>query len=745
MGKLGTITRRTFLIGSAAIAGGVAFGYYQVTKELENPLKPGKGETTLNPYLLITKEGITIITPRAEMGQGVHTTLAALVAEELDVAWQDIKTMHGPASGTYYNEKVATLPYPEYKENSTKDKLENIMGAVGKIMGIQITGGSTSTRDAFEKMRLAGAAARYAMIEAAADKTGQKASTLKTKDGFVILPDGQKLSYLQLAPEAAKIPPPEAPKLKDPSEWRYLGKDMPRVDMVEKVTGTAEFGIDTKLEGMLFATIRMNPQLGAKMKSFDAKKAKEMPGVKKVVDLGDGIGVIANNTWQAFEAAKKITIEWEEAPYPPDTKAIFSQIEQAFNNEPNSTLRDDGDVNTALVPTKDIIKAQYAVPFLAHATMEPMNAVALLKDDKLTVWAGNQAPVLVRDHAAKVAGLNSEAVTVYTPYMGGGFGRRCEYDFSDLAVKMAMAMPGLPIKTTWSREEDMRHDFYRPGAIAHFEGRMGNDQPIALKADIASPSCFQQFSSRFMGMAPPGPDKILVEGSFDQPYAIEHYQVNGYISDIAVPLGPWRSVGNSYNGFFHECFLDELAASKNIDPVAMRLQLMKNEHEPSYKVLKAVAEMADWDKPLAKNKGRGVAFTYSFNTPVAQIIEISNSEDGLKVDKVWCALDVGTALDPRNIEAQMMSGIIYGLSAAIYGEITFENGQVVEGNFDSYDALRMATAPQIEVKTLQNKPHISGVGEPGTPPSMPALANAIFNLTGNRIRELPLKNAVEFA
>ena len=480
MGTLAKITRRAFMFGSAAIAGGVAFGYYKYHQQLDNPLKPKEGQATLNPYLLLTKDAITIITPRAEMGQGIHTTLAALVAEELDVDWKQIKTAHGPASGAYFNSALGgALPYPDYEESAVRETIGNIAGEIiGKMMKMQLTGGSTSTKDAYEKMRLAGAGARHVLIEAAAQQWQKPAGSLKTKDGFVISPDGQKLSYYDLASEAATISPPSDPKLKDPSQWRYLGKNMPRVDMVEKTTGAAQFGIDTKLPGMLFATVRMNPNLGAKMKSFDAAKAEKMTGVKKIVDMGNGIGVIAENTWAAFQAAQAVSIEWEEAPYPKDTKAIVSKIETALENQsPSSTLRDLGDVNTSLKTAEKVIEAQYQVPFLAHATMEPMNATALYKDGELIVWAGNQAPVLVQQKAAETVELETENVTVHTPYLGGGFGRRCDFDYTNYAAQLAKTMPGTPIKVTWSREEDMTHDFYRPAAVARFKGIMGKEGP----------------------------------------------------------------------------------------------------------------------------------------------------------------------------------------------------------------------------------------------------------------------------
>ena len=747
MGRLATITRRTFLIGSAAIAGGVAFGYYQYQKDLPNPLSGGDSETVFNPYLKITEDGITVIAPRAEMGQGIHSTLAALVAEELDVPWDQVSVEHGPASSTYYNGTVLALglPFAEYQQSTTRDIAADVMTVMGKFLGVQLTGGSTSTIDAFDKMRMAGAAARETLIAAAAAKFGVSEGELRTENGTITGPEGKSFTYADLAEDAAKLAPPSQPRLKDPKNWRYLGKSMPRLDMLAKSNGTAQFGIDTRLDGMLYGAVRMNPHLGGKMKSFDASEAEKMPGVKKIVDMGgEGVAAIATNTWRAFKAVEAIEVEWDVAPYPSTTKEIFEQTAKAFGKAPNSTLRDDGDISNAFNDPERVIKAEYRVPHLAHSCMEPMNATALLKDGKLEIWTGNQAPTMIRDKAAELAGLKGADVTVHTPFMGGGFGRRAEFDASNQAVRLAIAMEGTPVKLTWTREEDTTHDFYRPAAIARMKGVPGETKPEALQIDIAAASVFQQQGQRALGVAAPGPDKLLVEAAFDQPYSIANYQVNGFIADVAVPIGSWRSVGNSHNAFFQECFLDELAAAKKLDPLKMRLNMMQAEHEPSFKVLQTVAEMANWDGSKIEGKGRGVAFCYSFGSPTAQIVEVSQVGEAIRIDKVWCAIDVGTALDPRNIEAQMMSGIIYGMSAAALGEITFDDGQVQQTNYTDYPALRMNNAPSVEVRVLQNNDHMGGAGEPGTPPSMPALANAVFDLTGKRIRELPLAKSVDF-
>ncbi|MGB8623026.1 MAG: molybdopterin cofactor-binding domain-containing protein, partial [Paracoccaceae bacterium] len=582
------------------------------------------------------------------------------------------------------------------------------------------------------------------LVEAAARRLDQPAAALRTEGGAVIAPDGTRLPYTGLAVEAALIAPPSDLALKPQKEWRLLGRSMPRLDMVAKLTGRAEFGIDTRMEGMLHAAVRMNPGLGATMSGFDSDAALKMRGVVRVVDLGTGVAVVADNSWRAFRALDAIEVDWDAAPYPADTEAIFDEIAQAFEGGPNSTLRDDGDVGAAL--TGDgVIEAEYRLPYLAHATMEPMNALALFRGGTLTIRTGNQAPTVIRDAVAAETGVKPAFVSVETPFMGGGFGRRAETDAAVLAARLAMEVPGRPVNLTYSREEDMRHDFYRPGIIARMRGMPGDDGPVALSADIAGASVYRTQARRVAGFAPPGPDKILVEGAFDQPYGVANYRVRGFISDVAVPVGSWRSVGHSHNCFVTECFLDELAAARGLDPVEMRLRLMRGQSDRAERVLEAVAEMAGWGDATPAGKGRGVAFSWSFGSPTAQIVEIGESGAGIRIERVWCAQDVGLALDPRSIEAQIVSGIVYGLSAAMTGQITFEGGAVVEGNFDSYPVMRMDQMPQVKTRILETEGALGGVGEPGTPPAAPALANAIFDLTGKRIRSLPLRGAVRFA
>mgnify|MGYP001799676641 FL=1 len=736
MASIGKIARRTFLIGSAAIVGGVAFGIYQVRKDAPNPLVAGDGEATLNPYILVNADGVTIIAPRAEMGQGVHTTLAALVADEMDLAWEDITVLHGPPAQAYYNSALLglALPFHHYADSNFQHGLRQTVGQVGKLLNLQVTGGSTSIKDAYERMRHAGASAREAFKLAAANQLGVDAGTLRTENSKVIAPDGTELTYMALAEAVRDITPPGV-DLRAKSDWKYLGKPMPRTDMVGKSTGTAPYAADVKLNGMKFATVRMNPRRSG-MVSYDDSAAKDMPGVSAIIDLGDGIGVVANNTWLAIQAAEAVDIVWEPASYPADTDGLLAATRAACDLEPNSTTRDDGDVTAAIDGTE--IKAEYMVPYLAHSTMEPMNATALYTSDGLEVWSGNQAPVIIRDKCAEACGIDPEQVTVHTTMLGGGFGRRGEYDFSVHAAKIAKAFEGTPIRMTWSREEDMRHDFYRPAAMAQFRGVVADGKAQLVDGKIAAQSVTHNSSMRLVGQVPPGPDRGHVEGAADQPYAIPNFRISGHLADLTVPLGFWRSVGNSHNGFFFDTFIDEMAHAAGADPLQFRLDMARAEHAPSAAVIEAVAEMSNWGSETPDNVGRGIGFTYSFGTPTAEVVEVEDTGNGIRISKCWIACDVGTALDPSIIEAQMTSGAVYGFSAAMQGEITFSDGEAEQYNFYDYDAMRMHTVPEFEVRILETNPHMGGVGEPGTPPSMPALGNALFDLTGTRARELPL-------
>jgi Aerobic-type carbon monoxide dehydrogenase, large subunit CoxL/CutL homologs len=740
MSRLGTITRRSFLVGAAAITGGVAFGVWKVRQPIPNPLDPSQG-SALNAFLVIDQEGVTVVTGRADMGQGAQSSLALLVAEELDVDWQSVKLAHGPASAAYYNGAMgeALFPVPDYALSDWMRSIGGAAGELGKLFGTQITGGSSSMRDGFDKMRHAGASAREALKMAASQRLNVPVARLRTEDGAVIAPDGSAIPYAELAEAAARIEPPQV-EPRPRSTWRLIGTEQPRPDMPAKVTGTQAYGIDTRLPGMKFATLRMNPRLGGAMLRFDPAPALAVAGVERVIDLGIGIAVIARNTWAAMQGAQAAGIDWGEAPYPADQTAIMATIEAAFDDSPNSTMRDAGDEDQ---PGTEL-SAEYRLPYLAHAPMEPQNATALWQDGALTLWSPNQSPLLQQRRVAEALGIDREQVTVNTTAMGGGFGRRGEYDFSVLAARVAHQMPGIAVQVAWSREEDMTHDFYRPAVIARMRGKVDGGRATLLDGQIAGQGVFGQLLPRYFGISSMGPDRGLVEGLFDQPYAIPRYRIRGYTAEMALPIGPWRSVGASHNGFIMESFIDEMAHAAGRDPLDFRLDLTRPESAVATGVLEAVREMSDWDRPRAAGTALGVAMSWSFGTPVAQVIEVVDEGSAIRIARAWIACDPGLAIDPLNLRAQMEGGLIYGLSAAVHGQITFADGMVEQQNFPDTDGLRMSGAPRIETRILQDNPHLGGVGEPGTPPAAPALANALFALTGTRARDLPLDRTFRF-
>ena len=744
MASIGKIARRTFLIGVAAVAGGAAFGAWYVMKPAPNPLKPGDGEATLSPFVLIDGEGVTLIAPRAEMGQGTHTTWAALLAEEMDLDLDQVRVIHGPPAAAYYNTAMLAeaVPSKGYDASGFQHNLGQVVAKMGKVLKMQVTGGSTAMKDGYERLRVTGAATREMLKTAAANRLGVEIETLRTERGAVIAADGTTLPYTALAAEAAEVDPPSV-QLRDPSDWRLLGKTQPRIDVAAKTMGTAQFGIDTRLPGMLFAAVRMAPTR-AGMKRFDAFEAERMPGVEKIVDMGDGIAAIATNTWLAQRAVEAVEVEWEPSSYPETTEEMVAALDAAFDNEePDSTHRDDGIV-TLIPDSAEVVEATYRVPFLAHATMEPMNATAWFDGDKLRIWCGNQGPTFLQARCAEEAGVALEDVEVNVTLMGGGFGRRGELDYAVLATRVAKAVPGTPVNVTWSREEDMTHDFYRPPAQARMKGALQDGGIVMIDAQVAAPSIMGQAMDRWTGFAPGGPDVSIVDALFNQPYGLKNYRVRGWRADIAPPLGFWRSVGASFNGFFHESFMDEMAHAAGRDPLELRMALTRDEWLPAWQVLEAVGEMSGWTGKTPEGTGRGLAMVYSFGTPTAMVIEVQDQGGLIRLTNAWIAADPGVALDPGNIEAQLTGAMAYGLSAAIGEEITFAGGQVQQTNFPDYTALRMAQMPPVEVRVLQNQERLNGIGEVATPPAAPALANALFDLTGKRVRELPLNKHFDF-
>lgn len=759
MASLSKIARRTFLFGAAAIAGGIAFGYYKYSQPFENPLEkellPGEG--TLNAYLKIGADNrFTVIVPRAEMGQGVTTTLAALVAEELDIRLDQMTVEHGPAAPAYYNRAalVEGAPVPRFDDGMVAEALRGTMGVLSKLLALQFTGGSSSSIDAFEPMRQAGAMAREMLKSAAATRLNVPASSLRTAEGVITDPSsGKTLTYAEVAAEAARLEPPSDVALKARTDWTLLGKPQPRLDMLAKVKGEALFGVDVSLPGLVFATVRMAPLPGQRMAKMDVTTASAMRGVLKIVEIdspfGHGFGVIADNTWRAFQAADAVKVEWAKTETVPDAATVRKALSEALAAGDTSSLRTIGDPDAVLASTPQArrIEAEYVVPYLAHAPMEPMNATAQFKDGKLTVWAPNQAPSVIQMIGSRITGVPSASVEVNTTLLGGGFGRRIEPDFSDYAIRLAMETGGKPVKVTWTREEDMGHGVFRPAAIGRYRAAIGADgMPAAITGAVASQSVVAGMLGRIAPSIPAaGPDNTMLDGAYNQPYAFSNHRIDASKVLLSVPVGSWRSVGYSFNAFMQESFLDEIALTAKLDPLDLRRKLLAGS-PAALGVLNKVAEMARWGAADTPKRALGLAYTLSFGTHVAEIVEVSGDpEQGIRVENVWCAADPGLVLDPRNFEAQMMSGILFGLSAAMFQEVGFGPDGVEQLNFGDYPAIRMNQAPRIEVALLQQSPFMGGAGEPATPPSMPALANAVTRLTGKRFRELPLSKSVSFA
>ena len=617
--------------------------------------------------------------------------------------------------------------------------------SLGDTLGVQATGGSTSVRDAWENMRVAGASAREMLISAAAKKWQVPAGECTTSNGLVEhTASGKKATYGELATAAAQLPPPVTPKLKDPQNYRLIGKSQPRLDIPDKVTGVAQFGLDVRVPGMFYAAVAQCPVFGGTLKTVDEAKIKAMPGFKQVVLLPNAVAVVADSYWRAKTALAALLIVWDEgANATLDSTAIAAQFTRDMKSGKAGQYSNDGDALAELGKATKVIAAQYQVPFLAHATMEPINCTARVSDGACEVWVSNQAPSLVQWIAGKTAGLATEKVVVHTPYLGGGFGRRSEADIVVQAVGIAKQLNGVPVKVVWSREEDTQHDMYRPAAIAQFRGALDDKgNATTLWNRIVGPSVTLSFMERIVPWAASDmmQDKTNAEGAADMPYEFANLRVEHVLSRTPVPVGFWRSVGHSYNAFFVESFIDELAHAAGKDPYEFRRNLLAK-HPRHLNVLQTAAQHAGWGKPLEKGVGRGIALHESFRSIVAQVAEVSVSEGGeIKVHRVVCAIDCGQTINPDTIVAQMEGGIIFGLSAALNGEITIKGGRVEQGNFPSYDMVRLPESPRIETHIVASGAALGGVGEPGTPPIAPALANAIFAATGKRMRQLPIRS-----
>jgi len=746
MSRLGTITRRSFLVGSAAIAGGVAFGTYLYKRELDNPLLDGlaPGAAAITPYVKVDASGVTLITPRADVGQGAYSIQAHMIAEELDVDLAEVTITPGPPSPVYYNGVVSAegMPIAATSETFLARTGRGAADVAGKLLGLQLTGGSSTVPDMYDRLRTAGAVARETLIATAMAQTGLPRDQLKTEAGAVVLPDGARLAYQDLAAAAAEIDPVTNVILRDPSDWKHLGKPQMRTDVLAKSTGTQTYGIDMVMEGMVYATTRTNPAQGGKIQGFDAGRAEKMRGVKAVLPITGGVAVVADNTWRAFQAVQAVDCDWGPSPYTGDTADQFEAVAAAFTDDTqDSQFRDDGDVTAALAEG-EVLSVEYRIPYLAHAPLEPMSVLVKLTKARVDVWTATQIPRFMQANVARLTGVDAENVHIHVLMAGGSFGRRLEDDYVMRAVEVAQQMPGTPVKMVWSREEDFTHDFPRPLAMARAQGKVAEGKLAAFDLAIAAPSVME---SQLKRVHQPvfGPDVAIVAGAWDQPFAIPDYRVTGHRVPAMVPVSSWRSVGASGNAFLHESFMDEMCHAAGADPLAERLRLCT--HDPSRKVLEAVGEMSDWGADLGPGRGRGLAFCLSFGVPVAEVVEVSQTDAGLRIDKVFVAAEVGLVLDPVNFEAQLSGGVIWGLGHAMNCELTYKDGVPQQDNYHLYSGLRLYQTPKIELRGLESGGKLRGAGEPGVPPAAPALANAIFSATGQRIRDLPLSNSVDFA
>ncbi len=707
-------SRRQFLKDSAVLMGGLVISFYL-------PVKSGRAfaaETKPTPvyppnaFIRIAPDNsITIVVNKSEMGQGVYTSLPMLIAEELEADWTRIRIESAPVADVY-----------------------NHTG-----FGIQLTGGSTSIASSWEQMRRVGASARILLIRAAARQWKVPESECRAESSRVIhAPSGNRSSYGALADAAAKLPLPDDIPLKDAKDFKLLGKPTKRLDTPFKVNGSAQFGLDVYLPNVLTVVIARSPVFGGKVKRFDATQARKHPGVQGIYQVPTGVAVAATGFWPAKTARDLLEIEWDEGPGAAlSTPKIRSEYLE-LAKQPGPIARSDGDIVQGLKKAHQSITAEYDVPYLAHATMEPLNVVVDLKPDHCTIWTGTQSQTLDRNMAAKTAGLKPEQVEIHTQYLGGGFGRRANprSDFVIEAVQVAKAI-GKPVKVVWTREDDMRGGYYRPMWADRVEaGIARNGKPLAWKHTIVGQSIVADTPFEPM-LTKNGVDITSVEGASTLPYLIPNLQVSLHSPKNVVPVQWWRSVGHSHTAFVVETMVDELAHLAKKDPVAYRFDILPAASR--YRgVLKLAAEKAGWGKKkLPPGHAYGVAVHKSFESYVAQVAEVSLDNGKVRVHRVVAAVDCGMVINPDGVQQQIEGGIVYGLSAALHGAITLENGHVMQSNFDKYTPLRLSEMPQVEVHIVESSEHPTGIGEPGTPPIAPAVANALFALTGKRLRRLP--------
>ena len=723
------------------------------------------GEVALNGWIKIAADGSVLLAMnRSEMGQGVHTALAMLAADELDVALSRLRLIPAGPDRLYGNVAMLVDSVPYFHPSETAPGQGSraatssrwLVAKVARELGINVTGGSSSVVDAWSAVRTAAATARSQLVGAASLQWKQPVEELTVEDGVVRHASGKSARYADLVAVAAATPSGDV-RLKTAAQWKLIGTPAPRIDVAAKIDGSAVFGIDVQRDGLLFAAIRHCPMLGGGPGAVDVDPAMRLAGVERVVRLGPYAGstaalaVVGRTWWHAQRGAQAIAVDWQQRPAGAlDSAAIADALEQTARDAHAAgagfAFHERGDAVAAEEASRHRLERVYRAPYLAHAAMEPMNCTAQVAGGKVEVWVPTQVPGLARAVAAEAAGVSVDDVTVHVTYLGGGFGRRLDVDFVGQAVRIAVECGGRPVKLVWSREEDTTHDFYRPAAAAVLRAGLGAEGlPVSLRITTAGDA----ITPRWMARAVPDlsgpfdtPDKTASEGAFDQPYGIANQRIAHAATRSGVPVGYWRSVGHSHNAFFVESFLDELAHEVKQDPVVYRLAMLKDAPRHAA-VLRLAAERAGWPghgaaQPLAPGRARGVALHESFGSIVAQVVEVSIEGERPRVHRVVCAADIGTVVNPGIVARQLESAIVFALSAALDGRIDIEGSVVRQTNFPSYPVVRMAGSPTIETYLVASTNPPGGVGEIGTPPLAPAVANALFVLTGSRQRALPL-------
>ncbi len=708
------ITRRQFLHKSLAgaglaVAASMTPSGIKISKA-EDLKKKTESMFSPNVWIDITPDNIiTVVVNKSEMGQGVATSLPMIAADELEADWKQIRFKEAPGGDKY------------------KDP----------AWGMQLTGGSTSVMHMMEPLRKAGATAREMLLAAAAQKWEVPQSECEARRGMVRhIQSGQTMTYGQLCEKASKLPIPQNPPLKKEDQFRFIGTPMARLDVPDKVDGSAIFGTDVFVPEMLYAAVARPPTYGAKVISYDQEAVEKMPGVHKVVRIDRGIAVSASTIDAAWKGKKALNVKWDKGSHPDLNNETLEKSFLQHLNKQGVIARNEGNVKNALGRVAKKIGATYMLPYLSHVTMEPMNCTAHVSGDRCDVWVPTQNQSGVLQVAAKITGLKPEQIHVHTTYLGGGFGRRSETDVVEEALQISKSI-GRPVKLIWTREEDIQYDFYRPGNCCRIEGGIDrNGKLMAWSHKVVVPSIFARV---FPQMMKSGIDPAAVEGIANMEYEIPNLYVEYVRIDNPIPVGFWRSVGSSHNAFTVESFVDELAYAAKKDPLEFRLNLLKNHPRPR-RVLEAVAEKSAWGKPLKKGQGLGIAYHFSFGSHVAEVAEVSVNKKGgtIKVHRVVCAVDCGPEVNPAIITAQMTGGIIMGLSAALKEKVDFDQGGVKTANFYNYNELRMNEVPEIEVHLVKSKEEMGGIGEPGLPPIAPAVANAVFKAAGIRLRNLPM-------